>query len=91
MLVLAMRFPLRRAIGTSLVIVGVVSLAALAAHLWREADVDAGVAVVMAAACAVGAVAGAHLADRLPQRRLGHAFAVLLAGVAISMVVASVA
>jgi uncharacterized membrane protein YfcA len=88
-LVLAMRFPLRRAIGTSLVIVGVVSLAALAAHLVQEADLDLDVAAAMAAACAAGAVAGARLAERVPQRLLGHAFAVLLVGVAASMLVAS--
>jgi len=41
-LVLAMRFPLRRAIGTSLVIVGFVSIAGLAAHVWRGSDFDAG-------------------------------------------------
>jgi uncharacterized membrane protein YfcA len=91
MLVLAMGFPMRRAIGTSLVIVGVVSLAALAAHLWRAADLDFAVAAVMAGACAAGAVAGARLGERLPQRRLGHAFAVLLAGVAACMLVANVA
>jgi uncharacterized membrane protein YfcA len=89
LLVVAMRLPVRRAIGTSLVIVGVVSLAALATHLWRQSDFDAGVAAVMAAACAVGALAGVRLAEQLPQRQLGHAFALLLAGVAAFMAVAS--
>jgi uncharacterized protein len=80
-LALTMGFPLRRAIGTSLVIVGFVSLAGLGAHLWRGADLDVGVAAAMAGACAAAALAGARLSERLPQRALGHAFAVLLGGV----------
>jgi uncharacterized membrane protein YfcA len=85
MLALTMRFPLRRAIGTSLVIVGFVSLVGLGAHLSRGVEVDAGIAAAMAAACAAGALAGARLCERLPQRILGHAFAVLLGGVAAYM------
>jgi uncharacterized membrane protein YfcA len=89
MLVIAMGFPLRRAIGTSLVIVGVVSLGALAAHLWRGTGVDAPVIAVMATACALGAIAGARVAEHLPQRLLGHGFAVLLASLAAWMLVAT--
>jgi uncharacterized protein len=80
-LALTMRFPLRRAIGTSLVIVGFVSLAGLGAHLSRGADLDTGIAGAMAVACAAGALSGARLTGRLPQRLLGRAFAVLLGGV----------
>jgi uncharacterized membrane protein YfcA len=90
MLALAMRFPLRRAIGTSLVIVGFVSLAALAAHLWHGAGFDAGVAAVMAGGCAAGAVAGTRLAERLPQRTVGRSFALLLIAVAAFMLAAAV-
>jgi uncharacterized protein len=89
MLALGMGFPLRQAIGTSLVIVGFVSVAGLTAHLWRDADVDGAVAVGMAAGCMVGAVAGATIGERLPQRTLGHAFAVLVAGVAVYILVAT--
>jgi uncharacterized membrane protein YfcA len=88
-LALAMHFPLRRAIGTSLVIVGFVSLAALAAHLWRGAELDAGAAAAMAGACAAGALAGARLAEGLPQRALGRGFAVLLGAVALWVLVAT--
>jgi len=87
MLALAMRFPLRRAIGTSLVIVGFVSLAGLGAHLARDADLDTGVAAAMAVSCAAGAFAGARLGELLPQRALGHAFALLLSAVGLYILV----
>jgi uncharacterized protein len=78
-LALAMRFPLRRAIGTSLVIVAMVSLAALVAHLWRSPELDAGVTLGMASGCVVGALLGTQLGERLPQATLAHAFALLIA------------
>jgi uncharacterized protein len=81
MLALGMRFPLRRAIGTSLVIVALVSLAALAAHIWQSAELDAGVTLGMAGGCVAGALIGTRLGERLPQRTLAHAFA-LLVGIA---------
>ena len=88
-LALAMGFSLRRAIGTSLVIVGFVSIAGLAVHFWRGAEIDAGPVVAMAIGCAIGALAGARLGTRLPQRTLGRAFALLLAGVGAYILVAS--
>lgn len=88
MLALAMRFPLRRAIGTSLVIVAFVSIVALVAHLARDAELDVGQTVAMALACAIGGIAGARIAARLPQAALGHAFAALVALVAVYVLVA---
>ena len=88
MLALAMRFPLRRAIGTSLVIVGFVSVVALGFHLLRDADVDVGLASVMAGAAALGGLAGSGLSARLPVAALGHAFAVLVAAVAVYVMAA---
>ena len=88
-LTLAMRVPLRRAIGTSLVIIGIVSLAGLAAHLWRDADLDAGPAAALALGCAAGALAGARLGAHVPQRALGRAFAVLLAAVGAYILLAA--
>jgi uncharacterized membrane protein YfcA len=58
MLALTMGFPLRRAIGTSLVIVAFVSLVGLGAHLSPDADLDVAIAAAMAVACAVGAFCG---------------------------------
>lgn len=89
MLALGMRFPLRRAIGTSLVIVALVSLAALAVHLGRSSELDAPVAFGMAAGCAAGALLGTRLADRLPRRTLGHAFALLVAVSGLYVLVAT--
>jgi uncharacterized membrane protein YfcA len=88
-LALALRFPLRQAIGTSLALVGFVAIAGLAAHLWREAEFDVGLTGAMALGCAAGALAGARLAERLPQRTLGRAFAGLLTAVAVYILAAS--
>jgi uncharacterized membrane protein YfcA len=88
MLALAMRFPLRRAIGTSLVIVAIVSLIALAVHVARDAEIDLALTAVMAAGCAAGGVAGARLAARIPRAALGHAFSIVLAVVALSVIAA---
>ena len=87
MLVLAMGFPLRAAIGTALVIVGFVSLAGLSAHLLRGSNLGVDVAATMAVACALGAVAGARFSERLPQRALAHGFSVLLTVVGAYMLV----
>ena len=88
-LAFAMHFPLRRAIGTSLVIIGFVSVAGLAAHLWRDADLDAGLTAAMALGCAAGALAGARLGAHVPQRTLGRTFAVLLGAVGAYILLAS--
>jgi uncharacterized membrane protein YfcA len=78
-LALGMHFPLRRAIGTSLVIVALVSLAALAAHVWRSAELDTGVTLGMAGGCVAGALIGSRLGEQLPQETLARAFALLAA------------
>jgi uncharacterized membrane protein YfcA len=88
MLALAMRFPLKRAIGTSLVIVAFVSVVALVTHLARAGELDAGVTIAMAASCAIGGFAGSRVGARLPRATLGHAFALLVAGVALYVLAA---
>jgi hypothetical protein len=85
-----MRFPLRRAIGTSLVIVALVSLAALAAHLWRSADLDTSLTLGMAGGCVAGALIGTRLGERLPQRMLAQAFALLVAIAGLYVLLATV-
>jgi hypothetical protein len=90
MLALGMRFPLRRAIGTSLVIVALVSLAALAAHLWRSADLDTSLTLGMAGGCVAGALIGTRLGERLPQRMLAQAFALLVAIAGLYVLLATV-
>ena len=87
-LALGMSLPLRRAIATSLVIVAAVSLAALAAHLWRSASLDAGITIAMAAGCVTGSLIGVRLGASLPRGTLGHAFAALVTLVAIYLLAA---
>jgi uncharacterized membrane protein YfcA len=44
----------------------------------------------MTAACVLGALGGAAIGGRLPQRRLGYAFAMLVVGVAAYLLVSAV-
>ena len=88
LLMLALRFPLRLATGTSLVIVGIISAAGLGAHLWRGADVAWSPAAAMALACALGAVTGVRLGARLSSRALARGFAVMLVAVAACVLAA---
>ena len=90
MLALGMRFPLRRAIGTSLVIVALVSLTALTAHLWHSAELNTGVTLGMASACVAGALIGTRFGERLPQRTLAHAFALVVAIAGLYVLLATV-
>jgi uncharacterized protein len=89
LLMLALEVPLRRAIGTSLVIVGIASVAGLGAHLWRGAELPLGPALAMALGCALGAVAGVRWGARLSRRTLGRVFALLLVAVAASVLATS--
>jgi uncharacterized protein len=91
MLVVGMRFPLLRAIGTSLVIVGFASATALTSHLLQSAELDADLTAVMAVGCVAGVVAGMTLGGRVPQRALGHGFALLVAAMGAYIVLESVA
>ena len=89
-LAIALAFTLRTAVGTSLVIITATSLLGLAAHLVAGRTLDAGVTAALTVACVAGAVGGAHLAGRIPQRLLGRGFALLVVAVA-AYLVASVA
>jgi uncharacterized membrane protein YfcA len=86
-LAIALAFTMRTAVGTSLVIITASSLIGLVAHLVAGRSVDAPVTVSMALACVAGAVVGAGLAGRLPQRALAHGFAALVVGVAAYLLV----
>jgi hypothetical protein len=88
-LAVALAMPLRLAIGTSLVVVTLVSVAGLGAHLAAGNEFDAGPALALALACVAGALAGPSLAARVPERLLGNAFAALLAAVAVYLLAAS--
>jgi uncharacterized membrane protein YfcA len=81
-LAIGLALSMRLAIGTSAAIVAAISLIGLAVHLLAGRPLDPGPAALMAAACAVGALTGAVLSARVPQRRLGRGFAVALTAVA---------
>lgn len=89
LLALTLRFPIRQAIGTSLVIVAFVSMAGAVAHLLRGNGVEADVTIALTVACAAGAVAGGTLAARVSQEKLGHAFALMLVTVAAWLAVST--
>ena len=90
-LAIALGMPLRLAIGTSLVVVTLVSVAGLGAHLVAGNEFDLAPTLTLAVSCAVGALAGPALAARVPQHALGSAFAALLAAVGLYLLVATAA
>ena len=78
---------MRRAIATSLAIITLTGLAALASHLLAGSTPDWTLTAVLAAAAAVGAVAGSHLGGRLRPQTLAHAFGIVVAAVAVFLLV----
>jgi uncharacterized protein len=91
-LTLLLALPIRAAVGTSLVVIGITSAAALAAHLVSSGvHVDWLVAAVFTAAAVAGAVAGSRAGRRVPVHRLARGFAVLVVGVAVFLVAKNVA
>ena len=88
-LTLGLSFGMREAMGTSMVIVAVVSLCGLAAHLAAGNAFDLPVALVMGAATLAGALAGPSLAARVPTRVLGRGFSLLVAAVALGVLAAA--
>jgi hypothetical protein len=88
-LAVALAFTLRTAVGTSLAIITATSTLGLAAHLATGRGLELDTTVAMAGACVVGALAGAALADRVPERRLGRGFAALVMAVAAYLLVSA--
>jgi uncharacterized membrane protein YfcA len=82
-LTLALAMPLAYAAGTSLVVITLTSAAALAVRSGIGVTPDWTPVLVLAAAAALGGIAGARLADRADTHRLSVAFTVLVLGVAI--------
>ena len=72
---------MRRAIGTSLVAIAVNALAALAGHV-GHVELPLALAAVLTSAGVVGALLGARLVPRLPERTLRRAFGVLVLAIA---------
>lgn len=82
---------MRRAIATSLVIIALTALAALAFHLLVGASLDLAVAAAFAASTMVGSLAGAFAGARLPAATTARAFALVVAAVAWFLLVDVVA
>lgn len=76
--------PMRRAVGTSLVVISVNSLAALLGQLGHVA-IDGERTGAITAAATIGAWCGARFAGRVPERQLRRAFAVFVLAVALWM------
>jgi uncharacterized membrane protein YfcA len=76
--------PMRRAVGTSLVVISLNSVAALAGHL-GHVEIHFETAGAITAAAVIGAWCGALLAQRAPEERLRRAFGIFILLVAAWM------
>jgi uncharacterized membrane protein YfcA len=86
LLILAAGFPERRAMATSLT--AIVLIAAVGAFTYAlHGEVKPGAAAVVGLPAAVGAIAGTAFQQRLANRTLSLAFAGLLAGIGIWLLV----
>lgn len=90
-LAIGLSFGMREAMGTSMVIVAIVSLCGLLAHLGAGGHLDVPIAATMGGAAVTGALLGPRFADRVPTRRLGQGFAGLVVLVALGVAGATVA
>jgi uncharacterized membrane protein YfcA len=86
-LTLWLRFSFRRAVATSLVIITLTGLAALASHIAAGAVIDLPLTVALSASTAAGALIGTVFAQRVPQAALGRAFAVVVGALAVFLLV----
>lgn len=81
-LVLVLKLPMPDAVGTSLLVIAINSVIALAGR-WSSVTIDWGVTVPFVVAAVAGAVVGGKIADRLDPVRSGRWFAALLVAVAV--------
>ncbi|HEU5252085.1 MAG TPA: sulfite exporter TauE/SafE family protein [Solirubrobacterales bacterium] len=79
--------PLRRAIATSLAVIGFTGLVALGIHLARGAEPDWPLTIALSAAAAVGALTGSGLGARVSTATLGRAFALVVVLLALALLV----
>jgi uncharacterized membrane protein YfcA len=77
--------PIRRAVGTSVVVITLVATSALAGHL-SHVELPLGIAATVGAPAVAGAWLGQRFSRRAPERSLRSAFALLLFAVAIWLV-----
>ena len=79
--------PLRRAIATSLAVIGFTGIVALGIHLARGAEPDWPLTIALSGAAAVGALAGSGLGNRVSAATLARAFALVVALLAVALLV----
>jgi uncharacterized membrane protein YfcA len=77
--------PFRRAVATSLVIIAITGVCALASHLLTGSRPDLGVTLTLSLSTGAGALLGTLVAERLPQALLRRGFAVIVAAVAVAL------
>jgi hypothetical protein len=81
----------RRAVATSLVIITLTGLAALASHLLAGSRPDLAITAELAISTGAGALVGSLVGERLPQLVLRRGFALVVSAVAIALLVDVVA
>lgn len=81
-LTLFSRLPTRAAVGTSLMVISLSSLAGFTGHA-AAFNTDARFVAGLIGACATGSVIGSVFADRIPQRILRRGFAAMVMAVAV--------
>lgn len=79
--------PLRRAIATSLAIIAITSVVALATHLGRGAEPDWPITAVLCVTATAGALWGSAFGRRLSPTTLAHGFGVAVAAIALLLLV----
>jgi uncharacterized membrane protein YfcA len=84
LLLIVARWDLRSATATSLAAIGLTATAGAIVYA-IHGDLQADYAALLGVPAAAGAFAGTTLQQRVPVRRLSYAFALLLVGIAIRM------
>jgi uncharacterized membrane protein YfcA len=77
--------PFRRAVATSLVIICLTGVAALASHLITGSRPNLAITAQLAGATGIGALIGTMVGERLPQQVLRRGFAIVVTVVAIAL------
>ena len=86
LLILLAHLPARVATATSLGAIGITALAGVVAYAFRG-QVDVGYAALVGLPAAVGAFLGTSLQQRITNQNLTYAFAVLVTGIGVWLVV----
>ena len=84
-LVMVLGFPMRLAVGTSLLIIAINSVAGIAAQL-QNADINWQLALLFITGGLAGATLGGRLAGRIDEVKLSRGFAVLVTLVGVYLI-----